>query len=267
MRRPLTVSPDEADWVFDQARGVFTPGNDTGLADPAPHQEIFSSPNSSAKELVPARNVTEYEVNGASLAFRELQSSVLPPSEIENQLDNPAVGPLPARYERYSPECVPDEMFTGSMIGHTTTEVEELIKLVDQILEPNITSSPAQAQPSVGSMKHQTRMGVPEMLSRFLKVDMLNDSLRYEASIATSEGRVQQGEDMVRRRVLGGWEWNTGPLSTAIALNTPWEWSNGVVNDCMEDHCMEDGCMEGEDSWIEAGYGGSMEDYEYRTVS
>jgi len=260
MHRPLTVSSDEADWAFVQAGVlVLTSGNGTDPADPVPRQAMLSSPNPNATRLVPTRNVTDCELNRASLAFRELQSSALSPSEIDNQLDNFAAGFLPALYERYSAECVPGETYTGFMIYHATTEFEEPI-------EPSIASSFAHVQPFViGSMEPQARMEVPEMLSRFLKVDRLNDSLRYEADIAISEGRVQQGEDMVRRRILEeDWEWNTGPLSTAMSLNTTWGWSNSVEKGCMEDHCMEDYCM---DSCMEAGYKNGTEEDNWRTVT
>jgi len=223
------VSSDEADWALEQVGGsILTSGNCPDLADPAPHQAVLSSPdlaNSSAIKSVPTRNASDCEANGASLALQELQSSALAPSEISNQLDNFAAGFLPALNERCLVECMPDATLTGSVIDHTTAEFKEPIEIVDHALEPSIASSPAHAQPlAAGSMEPQTRMEVPEMLSRFLKVDRLNDSLRYEAAIAISEGRVQQGEDMVRRRILEeDWKWTMDSLSSTTSLNTLWE--------------------------------------------
>ncbi|KAF8448213.1 hypothetical protein BGX38DRAFT_1142866 [Terfezia claveryi] len=256
--RPLEVLSGEADWAFEQLGELtLTSGNGTDLADPAPHQAMLSSPNSSAAKSVNAINVTGCEVNGASLAYRELQINALLPSGIDNQLDKSGAGLLLAIYEGYSPEGVPDETFTGFISNYAIPEFEELTELVDQGLEPSIAPFPGYAPPlAVGSMEPQTRMKVPEMLSRFLEVDRLNDSLRYEADIAIFEGRVQQGEDMVSRRILEEHlKWNTGPQSTAMGVNAPWEWSDRVEKDCMKDHCMEDGCIEDEcmeDCWVEA---------------
>ncbi|RPB25189.1 hypothetical protein L211DRAFT_836502 [Terfezia boudieri ATCC MYA-4762] len=207
---------------------------------------MLSCPNSSAEKSVPAINVTGCEANGASLAYRELQVNALSPSGIDNQLDNSGTELLLAIYEGDSAEGAPDETFTRFISNYAIPEFEELTELVHQGLEPRIAPFPANAPPlTVGSMEPQTRMKVPEMLSRFLEVDRLNDSLRYEAEMAIFEGRVQQGENMLSRRILEEHlKWNTGPQSTAMGVNTPTEWSNGVEKDCMKDHCMEDGCME-----------------------
>ena len=43
------------------------------------------------------------------------------------------------------------------------------------------------------------------LLSRYFRVDYENEPLRYEAGIAIAEQRVQQGEDMLRKKVAEGW--------------------------------------------------------------
>lgn len=171
--------------------------------------------------------ISDNKINQANLTSRGIQNI---PSEIDNRFDNSAAGLLPALYKRYSAEIVPDETATGFISNHATAVCEGPIGLVDHALEPSIAFSPAHAPLAVSSLESRTRMvGIPEMLSRFLRVDRLNDSLRYEADIAICEGRVQQGEDMVRRSILeGGWQWgNDNSLG-----------SSGVT----EGHCMNSGC-------------------------
>ena len=44
------------------------------------------------------------------------------------------------------------------------------------------------------------------MLSRFFEIDCENEPLRYEAAIAIGEERVQQGDNMLRKKVAEeGW--------------------------------------------------------------
>ena len=258
-----------------QVKGfILASGNGSELANSVPPQETLSGSDLSNSRVtksvftghISSGNTTErgemsviphaihidtdisgYEINEANLTFRES------PSGIHNPLDNSAAGPSPALDERYSTEDALDESFTCPITNHVTPESEEPIKLVDHAhaLESSIASSLAHAQPlAAGSRELRGHMGVPEMLSRFLEVDRLNDSLRHEAGIAISEGRVQQGEDIVRRKILEkDWKWNIAPTTT-MSLDTSWGCSNSVEKDCdmednyMEEDCVENGCVE-----------------------
>ena len=251
MYRRFTVPSDEADRVFEHVgRLTIVSGNDNGsdLADPATHQAMLSSPNifNSSSSVALTRNISsgitmamgavpnvtagnihidikisQYKVNEADLAFLELPSSALSPSEIDNQFDNSTARVFLAPNEGYSAEGGRDEAVTSFIRNHATLEFEEPIELVDHALEPATTPSPAHATLATGALEPRTCIEVPEMLSRFLRVDRKNDPLRYEASIAISEGRVQHGEDIVRRKISEeDWQWNITLLSTAA--NTSW---------------------------------------------
>jgi len=302
MYRPLTIVSDEADSAFKQVEWLIHPssnGNSPDLADSVPHQAMLSGPglsDSSVTKSIPIRNVSNGDetgmdgvlviphiihthtdisndrINEANLNSRGLHHSSLSPSEIDNQFDNAAAGLLPGLYERYLGESMPDETFTGSISNHAAAIFEEPIGLVDHALDPSIASSPAHALLAVGNLEPRTRMEIPEMLSRFLKVDRLNDSLRYEAGIAISEGRVQQGEDIVRRKILEeGWQWSLTPVSTtSMDLNTSWKLGSvnslekdcGIEGHCVEEYCVEDDCME-----YDCMEDGCIEDDTWRAVN
>jgi len=167
-------------------------------------------------------NTSGHEMNRANLPSFNLRST-LSLCERDNQPYNPAAGLVPSLCERYSAERGEDTTFTTFMINHTTAENEESIVPDDHAFEPGAAASLVEPL-AIGSRQAQTRMEVPEMLSRFLRVDRLNDSLRHEAGIAISEGRVQEGEDIVKRKIFGDWKWNIDPLSsTAMALDTSCE--------------------------------------------
>jgi len=267
MYPPLTISSREAGRAFEQFGDVF--GNGPDLTDPMPHQAALSGPELSdfrATKPVLTRNVSNRNaigkggvlviphtahtntdisndrINEANLSFRGLQNSAPSLSERDSQFNNSAPGLLLAFYEGYSAKSAPNETFTCSITHPAIIEPEEPIELVDQP-KPSIAFSLAPAPLAVECPEPRTKMEIPEMLSRFLKVDRFNDSLRYEAGIAISEGRVQEGEDIVKRKILEeDWKWNIDPLPiTAMALDTCCEWSNSVEKDGLEDSVVHAG--------------------------
>ena len=281
--------------TIDQVRQQFrefslVSGNGPKLIDPVSRQIILSTPDiyfatSAVAEpvlttdaLSPGHTVpTGMSVRGKNLGVGESQSCTPPPSLTDNQSHEPDTGLLPTPCERDMEQRVPYTTFIdfGISHGHTSARFEDQDSSVahdhDHTLDVDFFASPAQLLP-VGL---QTRTGMavdPEILSRFLRVDSLNDSLRHEASIAIYEGRVQEGEDILKRKMLEEcWQWHLGSLSTTIAPGqntshgyTPTQWSHSIENNSVagriEDNLMEDDLME--DDLMEDGriYEGQLDD-------
>ena len=196
------MSGRETDQVFGQVEGfILASDSSPDLADIVPRQAAMLAYSDLSNRSVTKPALTR----NASIMARG------PPAHTD--IDNSATP-----YEGHSAERERDETATSLIRNHATPEPEEPI---EPALEPNTTPSPAHATLATGALEPRACIEVPKMLSRFLRVDRENDPLRYEASIAISEGRVQHGEDIVRRKILEeDWQWNITLLSTAT--NTSW---------------------------------------------
>lgn len=195
------------------------------VARPVPTNDALSSETLGARKQKPvAPHTVHTDMNEAKLALSESQAQ--PPTSTDNQPFRSEARLLPALCERDS-----DTAFTDFRIHHFSTEPDDLDPSIplDYV---GVSASPT--QPLLGGgLQPQSVMEVPEMLSRFLRVDGLNDSLRYEASIAISEGRAQEGEDILKKKMSEEyWQWTLAPLSTmAMNLNSPSEWSHSMEDD------------------------------------
>jgi len=278
MSQPFKGMPITVDQACEQVGGlVLISGNLNGpmLEDPVPCQSILSRPEvnltnpevaepvftkdalspgnlGGRKQKPVALHPVHTRINESKVAFGEPQSFSPPFSQTDSHPYEPNARLLPALCGRDLAQHVP---YTGTVftnfsidINHLSIQPEDHNSSAphDYALEIGFSTSPTQLL-LVGSQQTQAHE-VPRMLSRFLRVDGLNDSLRYEASIAISEGRVQEGEDILKRKMLEEyWQWNLSPLSTmAMGLSTPSERS----------HSMEDVCIEGDRMtvWRTTGY-------------
>jgi len=201
MYRPSTMSDKETDQVFGQVeRFILASGSSPDLADLDPRQAMLSCPdrsNPSVQKSVLTRNpssgnlttrggvpvtthavhietdIPDYQMSGANLGSWELQNSAMLPSGIDNQVDSSAAGFLPVLSGRYPAAGVLDEMFVDFIINPSTAEIKKPTELGDHLLEPSITPSPVHAPLPAGTLEPRTHMEVPEMLSRFLRVDRI----------------------------------------------------------------------------------------------
>jgi len=211
-------SPKLAEFVPRQAMlsGTGPEANlaNSEMAEPVLTIEILRGSPGAKQQMFVALHTVDIGMDGVNLTPGKSQTCTLLPPSSNNQSHEPDTGPLSALYERDSAQREP---YTAFRINHPSTGFEDQDLSVphhNHALEVGFSASPAQPLPT-GGLQTQTHMEVPEMLSRFLRVNRLDDSLRHEAGIAISEGRVQEGEDMVKRKMLEEyWQWSSAPLST-----------------------------------------------------
>lgn len=251
----ITVDVDQ---VYEQVRGFgLVSGNSPKLAELVPSQAMLSGPdvnvaNSAAIEPVLARdalcpgNLEEKKQRlvvlhtlHTAMSWENLGSG----SPTDNQPHEHDAEPLPAPCERDMAQHAPYIMFIDFSASRSSVSWEYQNQSVlhdhNHALGVGSSAFPAQLLP-VGGPQTQT----PEMLSRFLRVDRLNDSLRYEASIAISEGRVQEGEDILKRKMLEeDWQWDLASLASTVVPDLS-QWSHGIENGGMEDDCICEGQLE-----------------------